>query len=341
MLTKHNYQATEEDLTKGKIFDCCNKDVPGDSNCEDCCYDTWRTELKKVNQQYSEAVENSLQIKNSLTFIADRRDKFKTWLDELLKAEDISRKICNQLEIIAVQSDKIWFNSIKAVDAIEIVFCMIRDFYFRVDYIKKRFDDLQTCINANNDASLVKGQGLLICLDDYFIKLDAVIKTRDEIIKVAVEAVKLSNLIRNNISTSEEIVGYDPCKPGLPCVSKPDVSYYGFKTVICEWYTSFGCDEECTGIPATGTTAAVKQVGSAICDPNPPDTCELEPTFDFPICNDEYKGRVKKWYDKDEQKVKDLSNDLKEASKQKEALQACKTSLEKAIIEVDPKNRCK
>ena len=115
MLTKHNYQPTEEDLTKGKIFDCCNKDVPGDAACEDCCYDSWRTELKKVNQKYSEAVENSLQIKNSLTFITDRRDKFKAWMDELQKAEDISRKICNQLEIIAVQSDKIWYNSINSI----------------------------------------------------------------------------------------------------------------------------------------------------------------------------------------------------------------------------------
>jgi hypothetical protein len=43
----------------------------------------------------------------------------------------------------------------------------------------------------------------------------------------------------------------------------------------------------------------------------------------------------------DEQSVKDLSDQLKEANKQKEALQACKSSLEKAIAEVDPKARCK
>ena len=344
MLTKHKYIKSEEDLTKGKIFDCCNTNVPGDTTCEDCCYDTWRDELKKVNQRYSEAVENSLQIKNSLTFITDRRDKFKTWMDELLKAEDLARKICNQLEIIAVQSDKIWYNSTKAVAAIEIVFCMIRDFYMRVDYIKKRYDDLQICINNNNDSSLVKGQGLLKCLDDYFIKLDAVIKTRDEIIKLAVEAVKLCNLIRNNISTSETIEGYDPCNTPKPCNCTTDgPSFYGFKTIICEWYCSFGCDEDCVPcIENNGQPAPTqKTMGSGIGDSNPAVSCELEPTFNFPICNDEYKCRVEKWYKDDEQKVKDLSTTLKEATKEKEALQACKSSLQKAIIEVDPTNRCK
>ena len=345
MLTKHNYQKSDTSFKEGKIFDCCRKEVPGDSNCEDCCYDTWRDELKKVNQSYSESAEKYLQLKNSLTFITERRDKFKNWVDELLKAEDLARKICNQLEIIAVQSDKIWFNSIKAVEAIEIIFCMIRDFYMRVDYIKKRYDELQNCINANNDSSLVKGQGILKCLDDYFTKLDAVIKTRDEIMKMAVEAIKISNLIRNSISTSEANESYDPCNPGKPCSCSTDgPSIYGFKTIICEWYCSFGCDEEC--IPCAEGTVQVpqqssKQVGTAIKDSKPTVSCELEPMFDFPICNDEYKCRVEKWYKTDEQCVKDLSNEVKEAIKEKESLQACKTSLEKAIAEVDPKKRCK
>ncbi len=121
----------------------------------------------------------------------------------MLKAEDLARAICNQLEIMAVQSDKIWLNAGKATSAIEILFCMIKDFYSRIDYIKKRYEELQRCITANNDPSLVKGQGLLKCLEDYYTKVEGVIKTRDELIKMMVDAVKLANLIRNNISTKE------------------------------------------------------------------------------------------------------------------------------------------
>jgi hypothetical protein len=349
MLTKHNYQNLKDsDISIGDgtdIFDCCGGGDPDDGGCTDCCYDDWKNELKKVNQSYSETLEQVDQMKKSLTFITDRRDKFRKWLDELLKAEDMARNICHQLEIIAVQSDKIWLNADKGRSAIEILYCMIKDFYFRVDYLKKRYEELQRCITSNNDSSLVRGQGILKCLDDYLVKLEAVIKTRDELIKLIVEAVKLANLIRNNISTKENDNNFKPCEPGKPCNCDSSDSYYGFKTIICEWYCSFKCDEECVPCAEPATTPqqqqSQKQVGSGIKNSNPPESCELEPTFDFPICNDEYKCRVETMYKTDEKSVKELSDKLKEANKQKESLQACKSSLERAIAEVDPKARCK
>jgi hypothetical protein len=347
MLTKHNYKKLKDsDISIGEgtdIFDCCGGGGPDDSKCTDCCYDNWKDELKKVNQSYSETIEQVDQMKKTLTFVTERRDKFRKWLDELLKAEDMARNICHTLEIIAVQSDKIWLNSDKARSAIEILFCMIRDFYYRVDYIKKRYEELQRCIAGNNDSSLVKGQGILKCLDDYLVKLEAVIKTRDELIKLIVEAIKLANLIRNNISTKENDGNYKPCEPGAPCNCDSTDSHYGFKTIICEWYCSFKCDEECVPCAGEGTPtqAMAKSKGGGIKESNPPESCELEPIFDFPICNDAYKCKVENMFKEDEQSVKDLSGQLKEANKQKESLQACKTSLEKAIAEVDPKTRCK
>jgi hypothetical protein len=347
MLTKHNYKNLKNsDISIGEgtdIFDCCKTPGPDDSKCNDCCYDTWKDELKKVNQSYSETLEQVDQMKKALTFVMERRNKFRTWLDELLKAEDLARSICNQLDIIATQSDKIWFNADKARSAIEILFCMIRDFYCRVDYIKKRYEELQRCITSNNDSSLVKGQGILKCLEDYFTKLEGLIKTRDELIKLIVEAIRLANLIRNNISTKENDNNYKPCEPGTPCNCESTDSYYGFKTIICEWYCSFKCDEECVPCsePAPPTQTSQKQVGSGIKSSNPPESCELEPVFEFPICNDEYKCRVESMFKTDEKSVKELSDQLKEAQKQKESLQACKVSLEKAIAEVDPKARCK
>jgi hypothetical protein len=347
MLTKHQYVRIKDsgvNIGEGSdIFKCCGSTTPDDSSCSDCCYDTWKDELKNVNQSYSEAVEHADQLKKNLSFLTERRDKFKKWLDELLKAEDLARAICNQLEIMAVQSDKIWLNAGKATSAIEILFCMIKDFYSRIDYIKKRYEELQRCITANNDPSLVKGQGLLKCLEDYYTKVEGVIKTRDELIKMMVDAVKLANLIRNNISTKENDPNFKPCQPGKPCqTSEGGTPYYGFKTVICEWYGAFKCDEECQPCHESGTPQqAQKQANGGSKEPCVPETCELEPLFDFPICNDEYKCRIEKLFKEDEKMVKQLSAQLMEANKQKEALQACKTSLEKAIAEVDPKNKCK
>ncbi len=348
MLTNHNYQPISPDWDKETILDCCTKQTTDDP-CIECCYDTWQDELKVVTQKYNSAKETADQLQKKLVFITDRRNKYRKWLDELNNAQDLAIEICNQLELIAVQSDKIWYNSCKAVDAIEILFCMIRDFFMQIDLIKTQYDDLQNCITNNTDPSLVKGQGILKSLDDYKAKLDIVIKLRDDIIKNIVAAIKIANLIRNNISTKDcpdKDHPYDPCADNpTPCVGD-DNSYYGFKTVICEWYNAFKCDVDCVDA-GTGNTNAESKGQQQQYDTNViqsdcgDDSCELVPTFDFPICNNSYKICVQNWLSADESKYAELTEELQKANKKKEALTACKNSLDRAIKAVDPKERCK
>lgn len=366
MLTKHNYQNLPQNWDEGRIDDCCTSE-PEDPKCGDCCYDTWTEELKDVTKRYDQVNEDAQQIQVRLGFMMDRRSRYKTWKDELEKGEELARKICHQLEIIAGQSEKIWYNSCKAAEAIRILFCMLRDFYTQVDYLKARYDELQNCINHNHDSSLVKGKGILKCLDEYYAKLDAVIKTRDALITLILDAIKLSELIRNGISTkccpgkNDE---YDPCSPSDPCncnnCNESEDSYYGFKTIICEWYCAFGCHKDCKPCNDPGEEPApqYKQQGQqqqkkdsnggnggnggdgGSDDPCGCEKCKLEPEFDFPICNDSYKCSVDEWYDDDDACVKKLETELRDKTKEKEALLACKTSLQKAIAEVDPKTRC-
>lgn len=355
MLTIHKYQRINKDWDKDKIKDCCKTNTTDNPPCDDCCYDTWSDEVKQVAKRLKAKQEESAQLQKKLEFLNWRRDKFKTWLTELETAQKMAQDICRQLELIAAHSNKIWSNSFLAVKAIQLLFCMIRDFFMQLDYLKVRYEILQKCIDKNTDPSLIKGQGILKYLDEYGFKLDAVIKTRDDIIKAAVDAVRLSNLLRNNISTREwpfnEYIPcqttYDPCsKEHHPPCPDPNSNHvhYGFKTIICEWFRLFNCEEKCCDdenpvqprhnqqISASNTPA--KQVG--YCD----DDCELE-TFTFPICNNEYKECINEKFVKDDKEVKKLSEELKEVNKEKEALQACKSSLDAAIKEVNPTDRCK
>lgn len=334
------------DWDKDTILDCCGKVNPGDPTCVDCCYDTWQDELKKVTQKYNSATEYATQLQSKLTFITDRRSRYKTWDNEILNAQELALAICNQLELIAVQSDKIWYSSCKAVDAVETLFCMIRDFFMQIDLIKTQYDDIQNCLTNNSDPSLVKGQGILKALDDYKAKLDIVIKLRDDIIKNIVTAVQIANLIRNNISTKDcNYDGFSPCADNpTPCAG--DGVFYGFKTVICEWYKAFACDVPCadsgtTGTTTTSTTQAAAPASTSLVESDcGDDNCDLVPTFDFPICNNTYKACVEKWLAADEASYKDLTAKLQQANKDKEALTACKNSLVKALKAVDPKARC-
>ncbi|MFT3910800.1 MAG: hypothetical protein QM737_15390 [Ferruginibacter sp.] len=351
MLTRHNYQNSTEaqsiNQPNNNVFICCKKDdAPDDPKCTDCCYDTWNDELKEVKQKYTKADELAIQAKKKADFAVDKNLRFKSWLEEFKNAEEIARKICYQLEFIAGQTEKIWYNSLKAVDAIEILYCMIKDFYIQVDCLKTRYDVLQNCINVNTDPSLEKDKGILKCLADYYKKLDDIIKTRDEIIKAIVAAIHISNIIRNNMSTQDCPKDYNPCdKNHKPCNCNcaPEHIYYGFKTIICEWYCAFECDEKCVPCEELNEQQRRRHGNEEgpyklnLCS----DHCDLKPIFEFPICNNTYKCELEKCFKKSEEEVKCTAKNLNDANKDRDALAACQASLQKAIDEVDPKTRCK
>jgi len=364
MLINYPYQATDKKTDKeSDIFKCCRKEAPDDPKCDDCCYDTWRDEQKEVVDRYNRAKETADQVQRKLVFIVDRRNRYKMWLDELTKADEQAREICNSLEILASQVDKIWYNACKAVQAIEILFCMIRDFYIQVDRIKDKYNNLLTCANASTDPSLVnKEQGILKCLTEYSKRLDEIIKTRDDIVKAIVEAIRAAILIRNNISVRSCDAEYNPCDPNnTPCScgeihEREYNAEYGLKDILCEWYRAFGCCIPCEDKDPCNETDSdkeqhvprSKQLIKAIQETSPESSpcdqepfCELAPFFTLPLCNDDYRNSVNEWYRNDDACVKKLTTDLKNANKEKEALQACKQSLDKAIAEVDPKLTCK
>ena len=229
MLTKHNYVEIATNWDQETILECCGSSNNPDPCCSDCCFDSWQDELNKVNPAYNFAVEYATQLQNKVDFITSRRDKYKIWVDELDKAETLARDICHQLKLIAVQSEKIWYNSCKAVEAIDILFCMIRDIFMQIDKLKTLYDSLQSCITRNNDPCLVKGQGILKYLDDYKTKLVATVKTRDDIVKNIIDAIRIGNLIRNNISTKDcpckDDPPYDPCAETDPCATVEGAVY--------------------------------------------------------------------------------------------------------------------
>ncbi len=321
MLTEHIYQKLP-DTWDEKIKECCNKEDPSDPQGCDCCYDTWQGELKDVLTKYSQTEEKAKQLKDQLAVVTDRRDRLKTWYDELTKANDLARMICDQLEIFACQVDKVSTNTDLAVKAIKTLYCMIRDFFMEIDLIKTKYDRLLNCIKCLNNPALAPGQGIMKCLEDYGKKLDILIATRDELIKMLMAAIKIACRINKNIAVD-----------------------FGLATVISEWQTAFNCSVSCddNGDPCAPTGNKVHSKGAAA--PAQPDSClgacDMVPIMQFPICKDPYYTCVDEQYKADKKKAEDLAKELLTENKKKESLLACKTSLESAIKEVDPKNRCK
>jgi|AntRauTorcE11897_2_1112592.scaffolds.fasta_scaffold18658_2 hypothetical protein len=316
MITKHACDNVQETPWKEKIKECCEKEDPNDPRGCDCCYDSWTEELREVNTKFSEADEKARQVSMDLAYVSERRDKLKTWYDELTKAHDLSQHICDQLEIMQDQVVKITTNTQYAVDAIKILFCMIRDFYMQIDWIKTKYDQIDTCIRCLNDPVLVPGQGILKCLDDYGKKLEILIATRDELLKMVMTAIYIAYRINKNLD--EE---------------------FGLHMAIGEWQITFKCDEPCAEDGGAECRYKYNQTESEKGNEEQ-ENCNLSPRLKFPICNDPYYKEIKNKYEADKECTTELAKDLIVLNKKKESLLACKQSLKAAIEEVDPKSRC-
>lgn len=320
MLTAFEYEKlNKETWQSDRLLECCFDENPDDTTSGECCYDTWYTELLQVNTTHSEAEESAKQLLYEYNIIAQRRDKLKFWYDELTKLDDISRRICDQLEVISNQVGKIHTNTEWAVKAIYILYCMFRDFYVQVDWIKSRYDQVMNCIKCIDNPALAPGQGIMKCLDDYYKKLDVIIKTRDMMLVGILSAIKIANQINQHIGSD-----------------------FGLKSMITSWNFTFNCDETCGD-----TSQQMQQQDGNGGKGNPNSKCEgesdclLEPMLTFPICNNQYYHDLGQRYQDDDNLAKDLARELLDKNKRKEELLACKQSLVTAIKEVDPKLRCK
>jgi hypothetical protein len=315
MLTQNGYKTLEKSEWEKDVLECCSKEDQDNPGGCDCCYDTWVDELKDVTTKYNDVDEESRQLASSLTVILERRDKLKNWYDELTKANDTSRKICDQIDVFLCQIEKVTLNTHHTVKAIKVLYCMVKDFYMQVDLVKTKYDELLNCIRCLNDPNLASGQGIMKCIEEYGKKLEAVIATRDLLIELLMKAIHAAFTINKNL-------GKD----------------YGLYTIILEWKETFNCDEACSdSAPAAKSThqhAQQEVEGSEA-------TCELIPVLQFPICNDPYYSEIRDRYESDRTKANELSDQLRDLTKKKESLLACKQSLQTAITETDPKTRCK
>lgn len=242
-------------------IDCCTKD-PGDpgGGC-DCCYNSWTDELKNVTQDYNQVSEQASQLTEHYKFITTERDKVKVWLDDLIKADQLAKALCLQFQIMASQTEKICINSKKTVEAIEILFCMIRDLYEQVDAIIILYNEIDACIKAINSEQLPPDSGIRKCLKLYIDKVEAVIKTRYDLLK-AIMAV-----VAQALSLHEGIC-----------------SEYGLQKVVAYWQTVLNCAEKCKDNGGAEPPNPCKDY-----TPVPTDTtgdCKLIPVLTLPPCHD-------------------------------------------------------
>jgi len=299
--------------TDRDIFDCCDRTPTTNEPGGDCCYDAWLGDLIQVTADWKAANADAANKELEYNLTVEERDRLKAWFSDWEATDEKADALCRQLELFVLHLQKICVVTEKTDKAIEILFCMIEDLYIRVDRLKAAYDKLLQCINCLKRPELAAGVGIMKCLEDYGLKLDAVLQTRDVLIPQVVTVIELAYGM--HITICEQ---------------------YGLKETILYWKKKFNCN---TSAPAENTAygqqTKIEQSGDTH------DCCCIEPQISLPIDGDDYYRQLETDYKKVKQDVDLLKKDLDTAKEKRDALLSCKQSLENAINEVNPANKCK
>lgn len=306
------YHYKDEHGDTRDLQDCCIKGSSGDPKGCDCCYDNWNDELKEKQKKWGELSEESKQAKDNLAFSKSKRDGFKKWKDDLVVMQDNTADICNQFDLIISQVHKMCSSSKQTVKATKILMCMIRDFYMQLDKIRVKYDKLMNCIKDNmNTTILAPGTGFMKCLEAYNEKLDAVLKTKEDVVRQIMDIIRMAGLVHE-----------DACSP------------FGLACILEEWQCRLKCKpgkEDCGQETPTDDNRPCKEL-----DKN----CVIYPDLTFPISSNWYTKWVSQQYDQAIIEVETNSAIELQASKDKEAIESCINSLKEAVAATNPKDRC-
>jgi hypothetical protein len=308
------YEIIEIAEWEPRVKECCEKKKkPSDDPSGDCCYDTWMDEYEEVTALFNEEDREVTGLTNQLTYLTVQRDMWKTWHEELNKVQDSSRKICHQLQILLHQIHRMGRNTHLTDRAIRILYCMIRDFYMQLDYLKKKYDEFLNCIKCLNNPSLASGQGIRILIDDYGKKLDAVLATRGAILDLLFTAISIAFRLNENIEHR-----------------------FGIKTIIKEWEKAFHCGEKCY----EPSEEHGEHEGHHHENEEEIENTHLRPHLHFPICNSRYYDFVEDQLEEKNHEVDQVNQELLEETKERDKYKAWKDGLDAVIKAVDPKTRC-
>ncbi|HEY2720697.1 MAG TPA: hypothetical protein VGI82_03170 [Chitinophagaceae bacterium] len=293
------------------LLNCCDPDPnPADSGSGDCSKDIWQTDKIKTDAKLKIATTVADMKQKEFTAISDWYDALKAWCNDWETADKYADTLCRNLELFSKHLCKVGEITEKTSTAIEILFCMIRELYTRVDLLKEKYDELYKCINCLKAPELSAG-GVRACLDDYGVKLTAVIATRDDVIAKVIAALELAYELHDNISDQ-----------------------YGLVKILDYWKGIFKCGQE-PGQQEESNNGEHEHHN------NDHERCELLPYITFPIDQSKYFERLRKERDDTKRKFHDLKKESYEANEKKAAMQALSDGLNNAISSIANSGKCK
>lgn len=293
---------------------CVVPTPPGGSDCG--CIDTWKQEYREKSSAYRSKLSEEKQKKEALAKAIEWRDALRKCFDSITVTHEKAQVVSSQMEVFADLLGRVCINTGKSVKVIESLLCMVMKLYGCIDNLKGKYDGLKRRIDCIKDPGLKQGEGILKCLDEYAKRLQEVVDTANGLLNSIVKALKAANLL-------DEYVCHE----------------YGLKVNLQQLKGLFN-----------GQNGAAAQAKTAVAfDPKPPSTfpCnsgKLDKPIQFPLNTDKFFTDTKAQLDEANGRLDGpggLKSEYEKAAKEKNLLQACANSLEKAIKEWQEAKGCK
>ncbi len=179
---------------------CCTDPTSGGTQGSDCV-DSWKNELKTVANEYNnvsaEADRSEDNYKNAFAW----KEKLKTWLANLDKANQSALDISTEVTIFIEQVNNTCFNTECTAKAVYALLCEIKSIfdsfytYSNQTGLKDQVAELRKNVDCLKDLDPAIKTEILACIDDYDAKNKAVCALQNDLLKKLVDMYKCINLL--------------------------------------------------------------------------------------------------------------------------------------------------
>lgn len=158
------------------------------------CIQQWESDLRKTNNALNKAWAMRNRSEKKYRNAVSWENKLKVYWRNVVKTEELSKVIEEELGVFNKRLDTVCVNLECINEVLDIVFCLLRDFYGYTDALKLKLTSLKREIDCLNEPELNPKNSILVgCIYELCANLDVAIASQKEVMKKIIEVLIIAN----------------------------------------------------------------------------------------------------------------------------------------------------
>ncbi len=268
------------------------------------CIEKWKSDLHKASNALT---KKQAKLNKAEAMYANAQmwaKKLEDLCTSLENTDGLSKDVLEEIGQIDSALETVCTNTACIREVLDILYCIIKDFYECTDALKQKLADIKREIECLNDPGLNANTSIVIkCIEDLCAKIDEALKTQQELIKKLIEVIRCASQLHASLCDSD-----------------------------CSLYTLI---KELERLFSTGPEENEADCNTDSCD------ATLQPKPSMPLDCDPYYEELKETSKKAESERETAAEERSTLRKKRDSLQSLKSSLEDAIEAAQAAKDCK